>query len=344
MSRQLAIEGSEPSGLRRSPSLAEAEQVASRYVLEPGALNTRRAYRNAFKRWCDHCDAQGMPWAPIAPGELVTYLQLMTLQGAAPNTVRLHLTALCELDKASRITPADPDPPSLRAHPGVRRWEDGWQRDNPRAPRRRAPSLTASDLERLLMVAAEPVKHGARAAHVVRYARDRCLILFGVCGALRGAELAALELADVQFGERGLQVRVRRSKTDQHGESALVGLMPQGRALLCPVDAFQVWRAARGLESGPLFGAVSRSAVLELEPLSERQITRMVKERAARAGIALASAHSLRATFATLASSKGKNLARIMQHGRWLSPEVAATYVRQGELFRDNASGGLLDD
>lgn len=343
MGDQLSISEQGAPALARSR--AEAAEIARARVLNPHAPNTQRAYRQAFARWTSYCDAHGMLWAPIEPGALCTYLEGLTRQGLAPNTVRLHFAALCELDMASRITPTDQHPRTLREHPAVQRWQESWSRDNPRAPRRRAAALEPSDLERLLAAAAEPRRHAARTAHLQRYVRDRCLILFGVCGALRGADLAELELADIESTDRGVRVRVRRSKTDQSGQGDVVGLMAQGRVLLCPVDAWRAWRTLRGDTPGPLFVGISRSAELELgRALSERQITRLVGEYAARAGLPHAiSAHSLRATFATLATARGKSLARVMQHGRWRSAEIAATYVRQGELFADNASSGLLD-
>lgn len=342
MKEQLVIGEQGRAALTRSRE--EAFAVARARVLKPHAPSTHRTYETAFARWTAYCDALGMAWAPIEAVELVTYLEQLS-KTHAPNTVRLHMSALCQLDRGARTTGTDPNPQSLAEHPVLQRWLESWGRDHPKGPRRRAAALAVSDLERLLAAAAEPMGRAARAAHVQRYVRDRCLILFGVCGALRGDDLAELELGDVETTERGLRLRLRRSKADQAGAGDVVGLMPQGRLNLCPVDAFGTWRKLRGEEPGPLFCAISRDAQLQIaQGISERQITRLVKGYAERAGLELAiSAHSMRATFATLAASQGKNLAKIMKHGRWKSAEVASTYVRQGELFNDNASGGLLD-
>lgn len=342
MSEQLRIADEGAAALTRSR--LEAFDVARARVLDPNSPNTQRAYKNAFKLWCAYCDALGLDWAPIDAAELVTYLERLSKR-CAPNTVRQHLAALCALDVASRVTATDPCPVTLRSHQIVQRWERSWSRDNPRAPRRRASALDVSDLERLLQVAAEPQKNATAAGHVQRYVRDRCLLLFGVCGALRGNDLVSLERGDVDVVERGLRLHLRRSKTDQQGEGATVGLLPQGRARLCPVDAFHAWRKLRGDGPGPLFVAITRDARLDFSrPMTERSVRRLIGDYATRAGLELnVSAHSMRATFATLASAKGKGLARIMEHGRWKSAEVAATYVRQGQLFTDNASGGLLD-
>jgi integrase len=325
-------------------SRAEAFDVARERVRRPLAKNTNRTYDSARGQWCAYCDALGIPWAPVNATELVLYLEQLG-QRRAPNTVRVHLAAIADLDKACRVCPADTKPTSIREHAVVARWYQSWARDHAEGPTRRAAALTGFGLEALLRAAAEPQKNGARAAHVPRYLRDRCLILFGASGAFRGAELGALQLAHVSSNERGIQVYVARSKTDQTGQGADVALMPQGKLALCPVAAFSAWRVARGDAPGPLFPAIDRAGGLVLgRGLSERQITRLVREYAQRAGLELQiSAHSLRATLATLASQNGHGLERIMKHGRWKSAHVAAGYVRQGELFRDNVTGGLFD-
>lgn len=345
MSEQLELDAPAAQLAALERSRAEAFDVARARVLNPNSENTKRAYGQAFTQWTAYCNALGLAWAPIDAVELVTYLEQLSKR-LAPNSVRLHLSALVELDKASRVTPTNPNPQSLREHPVVERWERSWSRDHPRRPRRRAAALERSQLELLLAAAAERPKGAAPAAHALKYVRDRCLILMGVCGALRANDLVQLELADVEVRERGLRLQLESSKTDQRGEGEDVGLMPQSRLQLCPIEAFKVWRRARGDTPGPLFVGVSRAAELELgRPLSERHVSRIVAEYAARARLELGhiSAHSMRATFATLAAQHRKSLAQVMEHGRWRSGDVAAGYMRQGALFDDNASSGLLD-
>ncbi len=343
MGDQLTLTEEGRAALTRSRQ--EAYDVARERVRRPNADNTNRVYATARAQWCAYCDALGMAWGPIDPSELVIYLEQLGAR-RSPNTVRLHLAALADVDKGCRTTAVEPRPPSIRTHPIVERWYQNWARSHPTAPKKRASALDVSALERLLQAAQEPQKGAAREGHLLRYVRDRCLILFGASGAFRASELGAIELGHVEPTERGLRVYLPRSKADQEGAGAHVGLMPQGKLALCPVDAYACWRRLRGEAPGALFVAIGRSSLLDIDGggLSERQITRLVHDYAVRAGLQLnISAHSLRATLATLAAEKGKNLAQIMKHMRSRSASVAAGYVRQGELFRDNVSGGLFD-
>lgn len=340
MSRQLIIEGSDLTPAREG--LCELLARAAERVRHPESANTQRAYKRAWRAWELHCEKFGLAVLPIEPVQLVTYLELLTAQKLAPNTVRQHLAALASIDRTARVTAADPSPQSLTRSVVVQRWLQSWSRENPRRPRRRAPAATRDQLEHVLTRAQEPAPHSSRVAHVARYARDRCVLLFGVLGAFRGAELAGLDFGDITQTARGLQVLVRSSKTDQHGESLLKGLMPQGTLLKCPVDAWRAWATIRGDWAGPAFVPISRSGEVLRDRLSVDAVRRLVEARAHAAGVKLTS-HSLRATFATLAAERKKRVEQIMRQGGWSATKTALEYVRAADLFDDNPSAGLLD-
>jgi integrase len=70
----------------------------------------------------------------------------------------------------------------------------------------------------------------------------------------------------------------------------------------------------------------------------------VVRERVAAAGLDPIgySGHSLRAGFATSAAQAGVQVWRIKAQTRHASNAMLARYIREGELFRDNAAGALL--
>jgi integrase len=336
VTEQLAIAS---VSLERTQAVDAAAAAAAEHVRHPLAPRSERAYRVQWLAWERYAIERGLRVAPIEPFELVTYLQLRTAEGAAPNTVRLALAALSSLDQVARRSST-----SLRADPLVRRWLKGWARDNPRRPRRQAPAITARQLEQLLLAAAERAPGSSRAQHVALYARDRAMVLLGVTAALRVGELVALDAGDVTQAERGLQLLVRRAKQDQHGEGHLRAVMPQGRVLRCPVDAWRCWLTVRGTDPGPAFVAFDRAGRPSSSALDERSARRIVTRRAAAVGLELVSSHSMRATFATLATERGKPITRIADQGNWRKLDVLRGYVRQAELFDNNPSASLLDD
>jgi integrase len=327
----------------RVASFRRAAEAAAKYVKEPGSKRTRRAYKSAWEKWGQWCALRGREPLPIEPGWLVIYLQERTHEGTAPATIRLALTALCKLDQAARVTPADREPRSIRRDPIVYDWLDGWSRDNPVAPRRQAPAIQPRDVERILLAAAERPAGASRAQHVALYARDRALILLGVGVAMRIAELVALDLGHVQITERGLRVFLPRRKTDQRGRGKHWAVLPQGKIVRCPVDAWRCWLAVRGEQSGPAFQAFARDGSISGLPLDERSARRILVRRARAAGITLSS-HSMRATCATVMAAKGRRIDEIADHLGHARLEQTRTYIRQGRLFEDSPTAGLFDD
>jgi integrase len=89
-------------------------------------------------------------------------------------------------------------------------------------------------------------------------ARDRALLCLGFASGCRRSELVALDIADLSFGDDGLEITIRRSKTDQQGLRRKVGIPFGGRPRTCPVRAVRDWIDLSYLSEGPLFRPVNR--------------------------------------------------------------------------------------
>jgi integrase len=174
-------------------------------------------------------------------------------------------------------------------------------------------------------------------------ARDRALLLVGFAGAFRRSELVGLTVADAAFSSEGLTITLRRSKTDQEGQGRKVGLPYGSTAATCPVRALQAWLDAAAVTAGPLFRSVDRHGNVG-GALGDRDVARIVKRVAEAAGIdpANVAGHSLRAGLATTAAKAGKAAHVIMKQTGHRSVAMVQRYVRDAELFSDNAAAGLL--
>ena len=69
----------------------------------------------------------------------------------------------------------------------------------------------------------------------MRAARDKALILVGFAGAFRRSELVGLQYEDMTYYDSGVEVLLRRSKTDQEGAGRTV-FVPYARGNRCPVN------------------------------------------------------------------------------------------------------------
>ena len=156
--------------------------------------------------------------------------------------------------------------------------------------------------------------------------------------------LRIFDVGDLTFTDDGIEVTLRRSKTDQEGEGRKVGIPFGSAPATCPVRAVRAWIEALGAEDGPLFRVVSRSGDLLSQRASGRSVARAVKRAAARAGLdpARFSGHSLRAGLATSAAKAGKSERAIMKQTGHRSATMVRRYIRDADLFSENAAAGLL--
>jgi integrase len=123
--------------------------------------------------------------------------------------------------------------------------------------------------------------------------------------------LVALNVEDVEFGDDGLVVSIRRSKADQEGVGRQVGI-PYGSTDRCPVTALRRWLAAAHITTGPVFRRVDRHGHLGTGRLCSASVAQVIKRAAAQAGISPEglSGHSLRAGLATAAAANGATVSR----------------------------------
>lgn len=171
--------------------------------------------------------------------------------------------------------------------------------------------------------------------------RDRALLLIGFSAALRRAELVALDFEDCQFVHEGLVIHLRRSKTDQEGEGRKIGV-PYGRTHACPVKALQQWIEHAQISSGAIFKSVSKGGVIGSR-LSDHAVAHIVKAHAQAIGLNADqfSGHSLRAGLVTSAAQAGISMDKIMAQTGHRSAAMVERYIRDAQLFENNA-GGIL--
>jgi integrase len=295
-----------------------AEQVAG-YVADSLAANTRRAYLSDlahFEGWGGRIPADDTLVASYLAAHAET-LSVATLVRRLSSISKAHAArGLTNPVRAELVRS------TLR---GIRRRRGSAQRE--------AKPLLKDDLFAVLDAMGDTLKD----------ARDRALLLIGFAGGFRRSELVAIDIGAVEFVRQGLIVTVQRSKTDQLGTGRKVGI-PLGRTRYCPVAALEGWNARAGLSAGPVFHPLSRHGQVIETRLSGEAVSLVIKERVAVAGIDPAgySGHSLRAGLATSAAQAGVSTFKIKAQTGHASDAMLSRYVRDGELFADNAAGALL--
>jgi integrase len=172
--------------------------------------------------------------------------------------------------------------------------------------------------------------------------RDRALVLLGFAAALRRSELVALNVDDLERVKEGVIVHVRRSKTDQKGEGRKIAV-PYGRSSACPVKAVENWLKHAHISEGPLFRSVARSGRVMSARLTAQSVALILKKYAQSAGLDASeiAGHSLRAGLVTSAAQAKVPVHKIQGQSGHASLNMLARYIRDADLFVDNAASIL---
>jgi site-specific recombinase XerD len=171
----------------------------------PKARSARIAAIGAiFENWCS---ASGLTALPATPETIALYLAARADQ-LKPATLGRRLAAIAKAHQA-----AGHESPASMRHAAVSEALKGIKRTKGTAQTRKSP-LLAPQLIRAIATMREDLVG----------LRDRALLLVGFASAFRRSELVALEVADVEVGEDGLTITLRKSKADQEAHGRKVGI------------------------------------------------------------------------------------------------------------------------
>ena len=264
---------------------------------------------------------------PASPVTIALYITDLADNGVKVSTITRRLAAISKVHQA-----AGSESPCAMKNAVVKETLDGVKRTVGTAQTAKAALLT-NDL-RALMASMPDSRIGKR---------DAALMLLGFAGGFRRSELVSLSVADVEFCEDGARVTLRRSKTDQEGVGRVVGIPYGSNPQLCPVRALRRWLRDAGIVERALFRGVDRHGNVSDSALTDQVVAKVLKRHCAAAGLDCDrfSGHSLRAGLATQAAINGASERSIMRQTGHKSSAMVRRYIRDGELFRDNAAGRL---
>lgn len=306
---------SQPSA--QNPAILDNEAV-HHYLNASISANTWRAYRDDllhFQSWGGTL--------PAAPEQVASYLAHFAPIHAVATLMR-RLTSLSKLHNAQQW-----DNPVSAAL--VRSTLQGIRNTHGIKQRQVAPAIK------------EDILAMVKNLQGTKGIRDKALLLIGFAGAFRRSELASLQCSDVEHVQQGILIHLRRSKTDQAGQGRKIAI-PYARGAVCPVIALREWLHLSSITEGSIFRSINRHGLIGERMITPQSIALVIKERAKAAGLDSTnySGHSLRAGLVTSAAQAGISSWKIRQQTGHKSDAMLQRYIRDANIFTDNAAGGVL--
>lgn len=292
------------------------------------SLNTNRAYKSDYNHFIDFCKKNGLEYLKPDVKTISIYLTDLSNKKYKYSTIRRRLVSISIANKLSGNYINTKHPAIDENLKSIRRKLGNYQRG-------KTPIL----LEELNKI----INAIERNESNIRKIRDKSIILLGFAGGFRRSEIVSLDLEDVEFVKEGIKVLLRKSKTDQFSDGFLKGIPYLKNKNLCAAKSLIEWIDISGIEKGPLFRKISKSEKLLANRLTGQSVALIIKKytKIARINNINFSGHSLRSGFATVVASLGADERSIMSMTGHKSTTMVRRYIRESNLFNNNALNKL---
>ena len=289
------------------------------------ALNTVRAYKSDFEDFSLFCVKNSFNNLPSEPKIVSLYLTHLSSRDSKISTIKRRLVSIGVIHKMKGYYLDTKHPVIIENLMGIKRRKGTIQKGK--------KPLLINDLKTLIDVINKENDPD------IKKLRNKALLIIGFSGGFRRNEIVSLDIEDVEFVFEGVKITVKRSKTDQYGEGMVKAIPYFNNSLYCPVATLQSWLNISKIKKGPLFRRFLKGSVLSDKRLTDQSIALIIKNYLVKAGIDCNnySGHSLRSGFATSAAEAGAEERSIMDMTGHKSTEMVRRYIKEANLFKNNA-------
>ena len=293
------------------------------------ANNTVRAYKSDFNDFGIFCAQNGFKSLPSDPKIVSLYLTYLSTKNAKMSTLKRRLVSIGLIHKIKGHYLDTKHPAIIENIMGIKRRKGSLQKA-------KKPILINS-LKKIINVIDQEKKEE------IKKLRDRSIILIGFSGGFRRNEIVSIDYDDLDFVPEGLKISIRRSKTDQFGEGFTKALPYFDNSQHCPVVSLKKLLDLSKINTGPVFRRFIKGSKLSENRLTDQTVALLIKKYINLAGIDSRnySGHSLRSGFATSAADSGVEERNIMAMTGHKSAEMVRRYIKDANLFKNNALNKL---
>ena len=289
------------------------------------ANNTVRAYKSDFKDFGLFCVQNGFKNLPSDPKIVSLYLTHLSTKDVKLSTIKRRLVSIGVIHKMKGHYLDTKHPIIVENLMGIKRRKGTIQKGK--------KPILINELKKILDVIDQ------QNFEDIKKLRDKSIILIGFSGGFRRNEIVSLDYEDLDFVNEGVKITVKRSKTDQFGEGSIKALPYFDNSLYCPVTVLNRWLNISKITKGSLFRRFSKGSKLTSNRLTDQTVALLIKDYLNKAGIdgKNYSGHSLRSGFATSAADSGAEERSIMTMTGHKSTEMVRRYIKEANLFKNNA-------
>lgn len=321
----------------RALTLAEKD-IISFHLSHSRSANTRLAYETQWKQFVSYCGANGFVPFPAAVETVILYITHLAAEGHKVSKIEQAISAIRAVHSDNiNLLPSGSDisfthPHIKAALSSIRRSLAQQGMSSVKKPRH----FDQAEIKAMSLACAQE--------GTAQSVADRAMLLLLVNAGLRSSEVVTLRVSDLEIdGDRGVNIRIRNSKTDQYGEGEQIyvaALAPHLEAFdfFKAVKEWLRWRETYPCEDDSLFigfrkggNAAHLNAAGVAHGLTREAVTTSLVRCASRAGIETAglqtiSSHSGRHTMISIGFERGLDSAQISKTSRHKSLKSLMAY------------------
>jgi len=296
----------------------QASQLLKATVLKiEGAYSpsTIRAYRANFEVFIRYCEEQGTSPLPCQPETVTKFIAHLSKGHLKSASIRIAIVAIAAIHRLNRFDDPTKDPDVAIE---VRRMYRKLGRAS-----NQALGVTHPILEKLIGVTDDSL----------RGIRDRMLLLLAYDSLCRRSELVSLRIEDIsnRGTDKGLQIRLRKSKTDPNAMGKWLHLSERTQR------AIEEWINLSGIREGFLIRRMTKHGGILPRGITGGHINRIYKRLAAEAELGAEmvehiSGHSMRVGSAQDLMTSGASMPMLMNRGRWTKTDTVMRYVENAQV------------
>lgn len=303
--------------------IANAELMAEKvkgYISNAKSENTKKAYRSDWRDFELWCQANGLISLPASPATVAAYL--------SDKATSLKVSSLERRLVAIRQAHAISGHSFEKNNPCISETLKGIKNTHGTAQVMKAP-IVIDELREMVKVLKKDIIG----------IRDKALLLIGFTGAFRRSELVGICFEDLNFTKEGVEILLRRSKTDQEGKGAIVPIPYGSNPETCPIRSLLAWLEVSKIEQGHVFRSINKHGHISELGMNAASVALIIKRNGyIKDRSDKFSGHSLRAGFCTTAASRGVPEHAIMRQSRHKKSDTVKKYIRIANMWQDCAA------
>jgi len=299
-------------------NIQQLEQSTLDNLCNSKAKNTSRAYSSDYRDFIIFCTRYNFPFMPSNPRTITLYLTHLGKKFKY-STIKRRLSTIKIMHKYKGFH-LDLNHPIIKENLiGIKKNIGIYQEGK--------KPLLINYLYKIIDILNSNIVN----KKLQQNSRNKAILLLGFSGGFRRSELVSILKSDIEYVDEGMKIKLRNSKTDQYGQGLVKAIPYFKQPEYCPVLAVKEWLQLSKQEEKFVF------------PFSDKLIALIVKKSIESIGLQanLYSGHSLRSGFATSVANVGADERSIMQMTGHKSTEMVRRYIKDANLFKNNALNKL---